>query len=86
MANGAYLIVEHTEAMHVIDVNSGGRAYALTAKGNQDNNALQVNLDAATAGSGSCACAIWAASSWSTSIDLHNPNNRKALYEVAHRR
>ena len=46
MANGAYLIVEHTEAMHVIDVNSGGRT-----KGDNDSsqeaNALQVNLDSA---------------------------------------
>lgn len=42
---GAYLIIEHTEAMHVIDVNSGNRN-----KGNlqQEQNALEVNLSAAT--------------------------------------
>jgi len=41
---GAYLIIEHTEAMHVIDVNSGNRN-----KGHlqQEQNALEVNLAAA---------------------------------------
>ncbi|MBP6231456.1 MAG: Rne/Rng family ribonuclease [Paludibacteraceae bacterium] len=39
--NGAYLIIEHTEALHVIDVNSGNRSKA----GNvQETNALEVNL------------------------------------------
>ena len=41
--DGAYLIVEHTEAFHVIDVNSGNR----TKVGpDQENNALEVNLAA----------------------------------------
>lgn len=41
--NGAYLIVEHTEAFHVIDVNSGNRA---KTAGDQESNALEVNLAA----------------------------------------
>lgn len=45
LKSGSYLIVEHTEAMHVIDVNSGNR------KGNsakdQEENALQTNLECA---------------------------------------
>jgi len=40
---GAYLIVEHTEAFHVIDVNSGNRA---KVGFDQENNALDVNLAA----------------------------------------
>ncbi|MCE2496026.1 MAG: Rne/Rng family ribonuclease [Flavobacteriales bacterium] len=44
MSNGAYLIVEHTEALHVIDVNSGNRS---NSKENQEQNALEVNLIAA---------------------------------------
>lgn len=40
---GAYLIVEHTEALHVIDVNSGKRA---KADENQEQNALECNLNA----------------------------------------
>ncbi len=44
MKNGSYLIIEHTEAMHVIDVNSGNR----TNKGNdQETSATEVNLIAA---------------------------------------
>ena len=42
--NGAYLIIEHTEALHVVDVNSGHR---LKAANNQEQNALEVNLGAA---------------------------------------
>lgn len=41
--SGAYLIIEHTEALHVIDVNSGNRSKS--AK-DQETNALEVNLAA----------------------------------------
>ncbi|MBN1118836.1 MAG: Rne/Rng family ribonuclease [Bacteroidales bacterium] len=41
--SGAYLIVEHTEALHVIDVNSGNRAKNVN---NQESTALEVNLAA----------------------------------------
>ncbi len=41
--NGAYLIVEHTEAFHVIDVNSGNRA---KTAGSQESSALEVNIAA----------------------------------------
>lgn len=43
--NGAYLIIEHTEALHVIDVNSGNRSK--TPEAGQENNAFGVNLAAA---------------------------------------
>jgi ribonuclease G len=42
--HGAYLIIEHTEALHVIDVNSGNRSRSAS---DQETNALQVNLEAA---------------------------------------
>ncbi|MDE5573614.1 MAG: ribonuclease E/G, partial [Muribaculaceae bacterium] len=42
--SGAYIIIEHTEALHVIDVNSGNRA---KAGNDQESNALEVNLRAA---------------------------------------
>lgn len=44
MPSGAYLVIEHTEALHVIDVNSGN-----TGKNqeNQEDSALKVNLEAA---------------------------------------
>lgn len=40
---GAYLIIEHTEALHVVDVNSGNRAKNTNG---QEANALEVNLGA----------------------------------------
>jgi len=43
--HGAYLIIEHTEALHVIDVNSGNRS---RTGNDQESNALEVNLEAAT--------------------------------------
>lgn len=42
--NGAYLIIEHTEALHVVDVNSGNRSKAAS---DQESNALEVNMRAA---------------------------------------
>ncbi len=42
--HGAYLVIEHTEALHVVDVNSGNRTRSAT---NQEANALEVNLGAA---------------------------------------
>lgn len=44
MPNGSYIIIEKTEACHVIDVNSGHRS---TMDGNQEGNALKVNMEAA---------------------------------------
>ena len=42
LPSGAYLIIEHTEALHVIDVNSGYKSVS----NNQEENALQTNLEA----------------------------------------
>lgn len=41
---GAYLVIEHTEALHVIDVNSGIRAKSGI---DQEQNAFDVNMSAA---------------------------------------
>ena len=43
LPSGAYLIIEHTEALHVIDVNSGYKSVS----NNQEENALQTNMEAA---------------------------------------
>src|SRR5204863_3649011 len=43
LPSGAYLILEHTEALHVIDVNSGYKSVS----NNQEENALATNLEAA---------------------------------------
>lgn len=43
LASGAYLIIEHTEALHVIDVNSGYKSIS----NSQEENSLATNLEAA---------------------------------------
>ncbi len=43
MSSGAYLVIEHTEAMHVIDVNSGPKVVT----GDQQKSVLAVNMEAA---------------------------------------
>ena len=43
LPSGAYLIIEHTEALHVVDVNSGYKSIG----NNQEENALETNLEAA---------------------------------------
>lgn len=43
MSSGAYLVIEHTEAMHVIDVNSGPKHH----RNDQEEAAITVNLEAA---------------------------------------
>lgn len=43
LSSGAYLIIEHTEAMHVIDVNSGHKV----STADQEESILRINLEAA---------------------------------------
>lgn len=43
MRSGAYIVIEHTEAMHVIDVNSGPKSKNLS----QEEASMKVNLEAA---------------------------------------
>ena len=44
VAGGGYLVIEHTEALHVIDVNSGNKS---NVEKDQEATALTVNLQAA---------------------------------------
>lgn len=43
--SGTYLIIEHTEALHVIDINSGHR---VNSEQSQETNAMEVNIEAAS--------------------------------------
>lgn len=80
MANGSYLIVEHTEAMHVIDVNSGGRTKG-DSDSSQEANALQVNLDAAVEVARQLRLRDMGGIIVIDFIDMHNPMNRKQLFD-----
>lgn len=44
LPNGGYLIIEHTEALHVIDVNSGNKS---NEENDQETTALKTNIEAA---------------------------------------
>ncbi len=77
MAKGAYLIIEHTEALHVIDVNSGNRSNK--AK-NQEDTALEVNLIAASELARQLRLRDMGGIIVVDFIDLSNVENRKTLY------
>ncbi|TAL56327.1 MAG: Rne/Rng family ribonuclease [Bacteroidetes bacterium] len=78
LRTGGYLIIEHTEAMHVIDVNSGHRA---PGDKDQDANALAVNLEAAEEIARQLRLRDIGGIIVADFIDMRNPNNRKILYE-----
>ncbi|WP_300666604.1 Rne/Rng family ribonuclease [Fluviicola sp.] len=77
LPSGGYLIIEHTEAMHVIDVNSGNRKGA----DGQESNALATNVEAAEEiarllqlrDMGGIVCIDF--------IDMHDKENNKELFE-----
>ena len=77
LKSGGYLIIEHTEAMHVVDVNSGNRS---AKNDTQENNAITVNLEAAEElarvlrlrDMGGIICVDF--------IDMHKRENNKLLY------
>lgn len=78
MRSGGYLIVEHTEALHVIDVNSGNRA---KSDNNQETNALEVNLEAAIEVARQLRLRDMGGIIVIDFIDLHSAENRKLLFE-----
>lgn len=78
LRTGGYLIIEHTEAMHVIDVNSGHRA---PGDKDQDANALAVNLEAAEEIARQLRLRDIGGIIVADFIDMRNPNNRKTLFE-----
>ncbi|GIV29840.1 MAG: hypothetical protein KatS3mg028_0906 [Bacteroidia bacterium] len=78
LKSGAYLIVEHTEALHVFDVNSGNRA---KANASQEENALEVNLEAAEEIARQLRLRDMGGIIVIDFIDMYNQENRKILYE-----
>ena len=76
--SGVYLIIEHTEAMHVIDVNSGHR---LNTDKSQETNALEVNLEAATEIARQLRLRDMGGIIVIDFIDMHEASNRRKLYQ-----
>lgn len=76
--SGAYLIVEHTEALHVIDVNSGHR---VRKDNDQETNALEVNLEASSEVARQLRLRDMGGIIVVDFIDMVQPGNRRKLYE-----
>ena len=76
--HGAYMIIEHTEALHVVDINSGNRSKS--AEG-QEVNALDVNLGAADELARQLRLRDMGGIIVVDFIDMAQPENRQQLYE-----
>lgn len=76
--SGAYLIVEHTEALHVIDVNSGHR---VRKENDQETNALEVNLEASVEVARQLRLRDMGGIIVVDFIDMIQPGNRRKLFE-----
>lgn len=77
--SGAYLIIEHTEALHVIDVNSGNRSKS--GKG-QEENASDVNTAAALEIARQLRLRDMGGIIVVDFIDLQDGENRQKIFEV----
>ena len=75
---GAYMIIEHTEALHVIDVNSGKRAKSADS---QEETALEVNMNAAVEIARQLRLRDMGGIIVIDFIDMSKSVNRQALYE-----
>ncbi len=78
MSKGAYLIIEHTEALHVIDVNSGNRSNKAQS---QQDTALEVNMIAAAEIARQLRLRDMGGIIVVDFIDMHDPEHRKTLFD-----
>lgn len=78
MSKGAYLVIEHTEALHVIDVNSGNRS---NKAGSQEDTALEVNLISATEIARQLQLRDMGGIIVVDFIDMHKAENRNKLFQ-----
>ena len=76
--SGVYLVIEHTEALHVIDINSGHR---VNKENTQEENALLVNMEAATEVARQLRLRDMGGIIVIDFIDLHEAKNRRALHQ-----
>jgi ribonuclease G len=78
LSGGAYLIIEHTEAMHVIDVNSGSKR---GKDDDQEENALRTNMEAAEEIARQLRLRDMGGIVVIDFIDMRRTANRKQLYD-----
>jgi len=78
MRKGAYLVIEHTEALHVVDVNSGNRSNKANS---QADTALEVNMIAASEIARQLQLRDMGGIIVVDFIDMHIADHRKKLYD-----
>lgn len=78
MPGGSYLVIEHTEALHVIDVNSG---HKVGTRSDQETTALKVNMDAAKEIARQMRLRDLGGIVVLDFIDMKNPEHKKDLYQ-----
>lgn len=79
LKGGGYLIIEHTEALHVIDVNSGNKS---NREENQETTALSVNIEAAREIARQLRLRDMGGIIVIDFIDMKNPENKKLIYKT----
>ncbi len=77
--SGVYLYIEHTEAMHVIDVNSGNH---IKAGSGQEDTALQVNIESAKEIARQLRLRDMGGIVIVDFVDMNKAENRKKLFDV----
>lgn len=75
--SGVYLVIEHTEALHVIDINSG---HKVSSDSSQEDNALAVNLEAAAEVARQLRLRDMGGIIVVDFIDMHEGSNRRKLF------
>ena len=75
---GGYLIIEHTEALHVIDVNSGNKS---NSESDQESTALSVNLESAAEVARQLRLRDMGGIIVIDFIDMRRAENKKLLYQ-----
>jgi ribonuclease G len=79
LKGGGYLIIEHTEALHVIDVNSGNKS---NREENQETTALSVNVEAAKEIARQLRLRDMGGIIVVDFIDMKSQDNKKLIYRV----
>ncbi len=78
LPNGGYIIIEHTEALHVIDVNSGNKS---NDENDQEATALHVNMAAATEIARQLRLRDMGGIIIVDFIDMKHPENKRKIFE-----
>lgn len=79
LKGGGYLIVEHTEALHVIDVNSGNKS---NREESQENTAISVNVEAAKEIARQLRLRDMGGIIVIDFIDMRNPDHKRMIYQA----